>query len=141
MNIFLVFFKKYPDMNMEKDVIQSWCQKNNIHSQTFYFLITQIKYTIDYYRDTYNFEICLFDSKNIIDKMKDEIAKVYADSIYTVHEKEEHIYEDRKGKTAVLDKKRFFNIGFFYPEKIINFYKINNVNSRDIILYYMTLQE
>ena len=141
LNIFLTFMKDKKDLDLEKADIQLWCQEYYIHAQTFYYLITKLKKVVERSRKIENFELGLFESKNVFVKAKPLIAQTYTDHIYDSHDKVEHIYHNRLGGSAVLDKKRFNSGYFFFPEKFISFYKLNNVRGHDIILFYMILED
>jgi len=140
LNIITTFMKDKKDLDIEKADIQLWCQEHYIHAQTFYYLITKLRKVIEQGRKIENFKLGLFESKNVFMKAKPLIAQVYTDYIYDSLDKVEHIYHNRLGESAVLDKKRFNSGHFFFPEKFISFYKLNNVKGHDIVLFYMILE-
>tara|TARA_R110001632_G_scaffold32520_3_gene84071 strand:- start:331 stop:2094 length:1764 start_codon:yes stop_codon:yes gene_type:complete len=141
MDIFLSFISVFKDIETPEDKIHIWCQENSIHTNTFKFLITKLKETINYFRKLYNFELALYKSENVIDKAMPFICFNYSEKLYKSHDKINHIYHDNKGNSSILDKKRFDNGHFFFPEKFISLYEINNNNGHNIVLFYIIIED
>ena len=141
MNIFLSFMSTFKDIEVEKEKIQKWCQENFVHASTFNFLIIKLKETINYYRKFLNFELALYVSENVLKKALPLLCFNYSENIYKSHDKINHIYHDNKGNTAVLDKHRFDNGNFFFPERFISLYQINNICGHNIVLFYIIVED
>lgn len=141
MDIFLSFISTFKDIEVEKEKIQKWCQENFVHANTFNFLITKLKETIKYYRKFLNFELALYESKNVLKKALPLLCFNYSENIYKSHDKINHIYHDNKGETSVLDKHRFDNGSFFFPEKFISLYQIETSQGHRIVLFYIIIED
>lgn len=137
LNIFLKFNKEFKNLDLSKDKIEDWCNKNYINSQTFYYLLNKLKEILLKFKEV---KLTLFDSKKIWDNVFPMILKYYHKNIYTPYNKVEHIYNNNNGKMVVLDMKRF-NIGEqFYPHKFLELYTINNTNGYNITLFFIPLE-
>lgn len=141
MNFILSFISTFKDIDVEKEKIENWCQKNSIHINTFIFLIVKLKEAIYYCRKFLNFDLGLYESKNVLKKALPLLCSCYSEKIYSSHDKINHIYHDNKGVTAILDKHRFTNGNFIFPEKFISLYELNNNFGHNIVLFYIIIEE
>ena len=141
MEIFRKFFAEFNDLATEKSRIDKWCQVNCIQAIPFNFLIQQLIASVNFYRKIYNFDLGLYETENVISKAMPILCFNYAEKIYESHDKINHIYHDKEGNTAVLDKKRFRHDYFFYPERFISLYQLNNNYGHDIVLFYIIIED
>jgi hypothetical protein len=141
LNILLLFLTEKKDLNIDKEIIKKWCDKNYIYYNTFNHLLNKLIKTVIACRNYYNFDLALYDSKNVLDKAKNILMDIYSDDICESYDKIEHIYHDKNANSVILDKKRFNSGYFFFPERFISFFKINTPKSHDISLFYLIIED
>lgn len=137
LNKWLDFSKEFNSLDIEKNNLKTWTEKNNLNFNSFSSILDKVKELVDNLNSYFDFEIGLFNTNILLEKSKSYLEKSYKDYIYHIKEKKdtENIIYTNNHRLAKLKK---HNKDYIYPERIVSFYqnKNNLKGELDEIIFY-----